>query len=280
MVLGTINETLSDDESLFMLKNSPFYIDKAKAMNSLKTNSSPEVIEVLFATLEDEYWATRRKALQSIQAKTITDTSLLKNKLIWLTQKDEKSSVRAEAITALAEKFSSDKNVQAVIEGAMKDQSYLVLGAALRGVAKYDQPMALAKAKKIEADASGSLISAIATLYSQHGGTEEMAFFSRAYDQISDPNNKYVYVQIFGKYLLNQDVSTQAKGLDMLEDISLNEGAWWMRLSAIQVLMGLRQSAEVVDSPEAKSLTERIGMIVEKVKASESNAMIIGMLGN
>ena len=280
MLLGTKSESLTEDEYIFMLKNAPLFLDKVEAMNGLKSSSSPEAIEAIINTLEDEYWATRRKALTSLKGKAVADTSLLKNKLIWMAQKDEKSIVRAEAITALANEFSSDLNVRAIIEGAMKDQSYTVLGSTLKAISSYDEDKALELAKGAETDASGSLISSIASLYSQNGTAEQMDFFVSGIDKISDPNNKYVYVQIFGKYLMKQDIATQSKGLNVLEDLALNEGAWWMRLSSIQVLMGLKQSADAQESSdEAKSMASRISTIIDTVKGKETNDMIKGMLG-
>ena len=78
---------------------------------------------------------------------------------------------------------------------------------------------------------------------------------------------------------MKQDIATQLKGLDLLENLALNEGAWWMRLSSLQVLMGLRQSAEAQESEDAKSMVSRISTIIETVKSTETNDMIKGMLG-
>jgi hypothetical protein len=43
--------------------------------------------------------------------------------------------------------------------------------------------------------------------------------------------------------------------------------------------MGMQQSAEAQDSEAAKSMVTRIKSVIEKVKATESNEMIKGMLG-
>jgi aminopeptidase N len=279
ILLGTMNESLSEEEYLFMLKNAPLYLDKTEALKGLKSTSDPDAVSAILNTLEDDYWATRQAALKALKGKAVADTSLLKNKLIWLAQKDEKSSVRAEAISFLSESFASDENVRAVIEGSMKDRSFRVLGATLSAIAEYDGDRALALAKEAESDASGSLVSSIASLYSKKGGPEQLDFFMTGIDKISDPNNKYVYVQIFGKYLMNQDIATQTKGLPMLKKTALDEGAWWMRLSAIQVLNGLRQVAETVESPEATVMLSQISSIIKEVKATETNDMVKGMLG-
>ena len=279
ILLGTKDEDLSDAEYVFMLRKAPRYLDKAEALKGLKSTSDQGAIDAMVNVLDDEYWATRKLALTTLKGKAVSDTSLLKNKLIWLAQKNEKSSVRAEAIEFLAEQFANDKNVKAIIEGAMKDRSYMVLGATLKAISKYDEDRALALAKEAEADASGSLISSIASLYSKKGGADQMDFFVSGIDKVSDPNDKYVYVQIFGKYLMNQDLATKQKGLPMLKDLALNEGAWWMRLSAIQVLNGLRQNAEGAESEEAKAIVEAIKTVMSEVRESETNEMIKGMLG-
>ncbi|MCB9190078.1 MAG: M1 family peptidase [Flavobacteriales bacterium] len=279
ILLGTKNETLTEDEYVFMLKNAPRYLDKVEAMNGLKGSSSDDAVTAMLNLLDDEYWGTRRKALQALKSKSVADTSLLKNKLMWLAQKDPKSSVRAEAISFLAERFSKGESTRTIIEGAMKDRSYNVLGATLKAISEYDTDRALSLAKEAEADASGSLISAIASLYSKKGGSEHLDFFLNSISKVSDPNDKYVFVQIFGKYLIGQDFSAQLKGLPTLKDLALNEGAWWMRLSAIQVLNGLRQNAEPIDVEEAKTLVNEINLVMDEVRAKETNQMIKGMIG-
>ncbi|MFM1876707.1 MAG: hypothetical protein RL266_2444 [Bacteroidota bacterium] len=279
MLLGTMDETLSEDEYLFMLKYAPLYLDKTEALAGLKSSTDPDVVEAMLNALENEYWGTRKAALAALSNKSVADTSLYKNRLITLAQKDAKSAVRAEAITALSKNFSGDPSVRSVIEGAMDDRSYLVLGSALNAISNYDNERALTLAKKAENGAQGGLVSSIASLYAKNGGPEQMDFFINSYDNISDPNDKYVYVQIFGKYLMNQDLATRLKSLTFLKGIAVDEDAWWMRLSAIQVLNGLRQSAEALATNEAKQLEQEISAIVSEVKAKETNDMIKGMLG-
>jgi hypothetical protein len=262
-----------------MLKNAPLYLDRFEALTGLKDNNDSDVTDAILATLEDPFWGIRKKALQSLKGKTVADTSLFKNRLIWIAQKDKKSSVRAEALAMLASQFSADENVRNIIEETMNDRSYTVAGSALKAISEYDEEKALILAKNAEADASGTMISSIASLYSKKGGAEQFDFFLTAYDNISDFNDKYVYVQIFGKYLMKQELSVQTKGISKLGDIALNEGAWWMRLSAIQVLSGIRQSAEASESTEALELLDRINSVMNEVREKETNAIILGMLG-
>jgi hypothetical protein len=178
----------------------------------------------------------------------------------------------------LAEKFGSDSNVRMIVEKAVGDKSYNVAGAALRGIGTYDKDKALKQAALAESDAKGSLISAIAGLYAKHGGADQMNFFVNGFEKITDPGEKYGLVQTFGKYLMKQDAGTQMKGVGLLENIALNDGTWWMRLSAIQVLAGIQQGAEA-DATTNASLIAKVKQVMTEVRAKETNEMIKGMIG-
>jgi hypothetical protein len=52
-----------------------------------------------------------------------------------------------------------------------------------------------------------------------------------------------------------------------------------MRISAIQVLMGMKQSAEAQTSTEATAIIAKIDALMIQIKAKETNDMIKGMLG-
>ncbi|MCF8257767.1 MAG: M1 family metallopeptidase [Flavobacteriales bacterium] len=278
MLLGTVKDELSEGEYIFQLVKAPLFKDKAQALNALRKSDNVDAMTAMLLTLEHEDSGIRQEAVKALRKAAVADTSLLKNRLIVLTQGDSKAAVRAEALSALAERFGKDTNVRMIIENATNDRSYNVAGSALRAIATYDTDKALALAKAAEKDAKGSLVSAIAAIYIKHGGAEQLDFFVNGFKNISDPGEKYAFVQTFGKYLFNQDAATRLLGLDLVEDIALNEDAWYLRLSAIQVLAGMQQTAEA-DPANNADLLPRVKAIMDKVKATETNEMIQGMLG-
>jgi aminopeptidase N len=111
-----------------------------------------------------------------------------------------------------------------------------------------------------------------------NGGVDQMNFFLNGFTKISDPGEKYGFIQTFGKYLLRQESATQLKGVGVLEGIALNDQTWWMRLSAIQVLAGMQQKAEG-DAANSAALLSKLNEVMAEVKAKETNEMIKGMLG-
>lgn len=277
-LLGTIKDELTEVEHIFQLTKAPLFKDKVDALKAVRKSENPDAITAMMKTLEHEDHGIRQEAVRALRKAAVADTSLLKNRFIVLSQSDPKAAVRAEALSALAERFGKDANVRIIVEKAVTDRSYNVAGSALKSIAGYDTEKALTMAKNAEKDAKGSLVSAIAGIYTKHGGAEQMDFFVNGYKNISDPGEKYGFVQTFGKYLFNQDAATRMKGLDLIENIALKEDAWWMRLSAIQVLAGMKQSAEA-DPANNAQLLPRVNAIMDQVKANETNEMIKGMLG-
>lgn len=278
MLLGTIEDELSEAEYIFQLTEAPLWKDKVQALSAIKNSRNPDAVAAMMTQLEDGFHGVRQEAVKALRKAAVQDTSLLKNRFLVLAQSDPKAAVRAEAIGAVADRFGKDPNVRMIVEKAVTDRSYNVAGAALRAISSYDTDKALALAKDAEKDAKGSLVSAIAALYTKHGGPEQMGFFTDGFGKISDPGEKYAFVQTFGKYLFNQDAATRLKGLDLIENIALNEGAWWMRLSGIQVLAGMMQAAEA-DPVNSAEIISRVGATLDKVRATETNEMIRGMLG-
>jgi aminopeptidase N len=278
MLLGTIKDKLTEQQALFQLKNAPLYQDKVLALGALRGTKDQNAVAAMFTLLENDYQGLRIEALKGLKSATVSDTSLLKNRLIFLTQSDPKAPVRAEAVGFLADKFGKDANVKMIVEKAVTDRSYNVAGSALRAMATYDKEKALLQAGAAEGDAKGNLVSAIAGLYAKHGGVDQMNFFLNGFTKISDPGEKYGFIQTFGKYLLRQESATQLKGVGVLEGIALNDQTWWMRLSAIQVLAGMQQKAEG-DAANSAALLSKLNEVMAEVKAKETNEMIKGMLG-
>ena len=62
MLLGTIIETKTTEEYLYQLKNVPLFLDRSEALAGLKDDSDHEVTEAILATLEDPFWAIRKKS--------------------------------------------------------------------------------------------------------------------------------------------------------------------------------------------------------------------------
>jgi hypothetical protein len=95
-----------------------------------------------------------------------------------------------------------------------------------------------------------------------------------ALTRVSGFNDKYVMVQLFGKYLLLQDVETQLGSLETLKFLAINHSAWYIRISAIQVL-----SEMILVHSEDLTMSKTLSELMDEVKAKEKDPKVRGMLG-
>lgn len=266
-------ESLSDESLLFKLKNGPLYLDKVEAMTGLKSNSGNDVKAELVVLLDHEYSKVRAGALKSLKGMNLDNSTDLNQIVKRMMDNDEDAKVRSAALGFLNAQ-SPSVLTSADLESKMKDPSYRVAAKSLKLLAKKDPDLALATATALESDAKGSLITAIATLYGDKGGPERMPFFQNAIKSVTGFNEKYMMVQVYGAYLLNQDLEVQSNGLEELRRISIDESAWFIRLSGIQVLSEMafrhRDNAE---------LFGKVSAILEEVKEKETDKKVLQMLG-
>ncbi|MFC2175714.1 M1 family aminopeptidase [Bacteroidota bacterium] len=277
VLLGTIKQAKTKAAYLFQLQHGPRYLDRLNSLSALKTISDTIVSKALLATLKDPFWAIRAKALQLIKNNPTTDTTLLKAQCMQMAQTDDKSLVRAMAIDMLGANFSTDLEVQALIETLIADQSYAVATAALTALSQYNEPKALVFAEQLAADSSGAMISAIAGIIAKNGGADKLGFFLNAFDKIDDPNDKYFLLMHLGTYLQNQTFDTKLEAL-LKPEALLSDRVWWVRLAAVQVLAELENSTEGDETPQALALVKRIKTIVSKARETETNETVLNLL--
>jgi HEAT repeat protein len=186
---------------------------------------------------------------------------------------DEKSSVRAAAMSFL-QKISREAITTDDLSALLKDRSYKVSAKALEVLGDKNSTNALTIAKSLEDEAEGNQLLGIATLYSKYGTKENVAFMKGALTRVSGFNDKYVMVQLFGKYLLLQDVETQLGSLETLKFLAINHSAWYIRISAIQVL-----SEMILVHSEDLTMSKTLSELMDEVKAKEKDPKVRGMLG-
>lgn len=268
------NESLSTEQLIFKLKNGPLLMDKMEALNDLNAASSIPAKEVLVSSLDHEYGRVRAGALQVLKrVQSPTDSPELGKKIKRMLATDKEASVRSAALDYLNNLGDEGISVSD-LERSIQDPSYRVAAKSLKLLGKKDMEMALLLASELEEDARGSLITTIATLYGDNGGPEKLPFFQKTMKSVAGFNEKYMMIQVFGAYLLNQDMATQERGLEDLKRISMEESAWFIRLSGIQVL-----SEMAFRHRESPQMLAKVSAILEEVKLKETNAKVLQLLG-
>jgi aminopeptidase N len=267
-------ESLTDKERIYQLENAPLLMDKFEALKALTGTSDSLAQVAIFDLLNHEYWKVRSRSLNSLKkAYPLLNQAAVISKVHDMMLEDEKSSVRAAAMSFL-QKISREAITTDDLAALLKDRSYKVSAKALEVLGDKNSTNALTIAKSLEDEAEGNQLLGIATLYSKYGTKENVAFMKGALTRVSGFNDKYVMVQLFGKYLLLQDVETQLGSLETLKFLAINHSAWYIRISAIQVL-----SEMILVHSEDLTMSKTLSELMDEVKAKEKDPKVRGMLG-
>ena len=260
-LLGKLDQKLNLAQAQLLFLQGKTYRDRFMAIDLLLDSASaPGVSELLKMALRDPYWNIRLYTLGRLDEQLAANPVDFKPLLMQLASKDAKSSVRAAALEKLAAIKISDAADFKTYENALRDSSSQVQGAALGAMYASDPEKTKVSLEKLEPTATGDLLTSIAAIYATSGTPGKFEFLKNAYEKISNPNDKYVFIQVMGKYALAQEEVTMNTTVPTFENIARKANAWWLRLSGIQVLseFQMRYDAKV------DAISSEIQVMIEK----------------
>jgi aminopeptidase N len=227
-------------EWVFMYNNAPRYLDRFEAIKKLAKSDEDVAADAMINALDDAYPALKRVAIRGIKKATKKDTKKVRTKLLGLAKNDKDSKVRGDALGALAKYFKEDEEVKAILVSGVSEESYYVIGKSLAGLSKVSYEDAMKFAKSLETEENARIKNSVCGIYAEHGEAEQHAFFIKTADEM-DGFSKYGFIMTYGKYLKKQNNETIKESFPILTDVAKNEEAWWMRMTAINVLGDLEE---------------------------------------
>jgi aminopeptidase N len=235
-----IDNHTSIEEWAFMYSNAPQYLDRFEAIKKLSKSDKDVAADAMINALDDAYPALKRVAIRGIKKATKKDTEKVRTKLLGLAKNDKDSKVRGDALSALAKYFKEDEEVKAVLVNGVSEESYYVIGKSLSGLSKVSYEDAMKFAKSLETEENARIKNSVCGIYAEHGEEEQHAFFIKTADEM-DGFSKYGFIMTYGKFLKKQNNTTIKESFPILTDVAKNEDAWWMRMTAINVLGDLEE---------------------------------------
>ncbi len=180
MLLGTISEKKPASYYVYQYYNHPAYRVRLEGlMQGSREREADAGQKLVLAALEDPFWDIRNTAIDKMVRLTgeykTTGINLIRN----MAMNDSSSSVRAKAITFLADRNLPEAELKAMLETVFaKERSYHVLTAALKALAEVDSKAALTRADNLlKEDPSSQLLVGISQLYSKYGSDDKATFF-------------------------------------------------------------------------------------------------------
>ena len=267
----------------------------------LKKSKDELAINTIIKALDDDYEYLRRQAIGALKNAAKAKPETVKEKLLAMAKNDSDSKVRGDAIAALARYFENDKAVTDICVSGMEEQSYYVIGESLLALSKNNGSLAMKYASAFEKEKNGNIVSAITTVYEEHGTEKQLDYFITKNEEISG-FEKYGFAMSTTRYLKNQDHETVKKGSAILKETALNEKTWWIRMAAINGISDLEamyanrihiaeqeiKEAESGSENEQKLRTnidkdknvqQHLIEILNEIKAKEEHPRLKAMLG-
>ncbi len=168
MLLAKRTYKLEKEELIQQYKISKLYQDRAEALSGLRYEQEGNVAaqQVFEQALNDPFWAIRVRAIDGIQLDP-SNTSVL-NKIVQLAKTDPRSQVRRAAVQRLGN-VEGNPYMAVAQERIDKDQSYIVMAAALQSIYDNNPALGIQYAERLKKVDNVSILLSIAQIYAKTG---------------------------------------------------------------------------------------------------------------
>ncbi len=220
--------------------------------------------QILSEALRNDYWIIRQYAINALaESPEALDAAML-TQLEEIAQKDLKSLVRADAITALAS-IDSQQYAEVFRQG-LSDLSYAVNGAS---IAAYAQTTNTDKAALFDPFADKNNVNiaiALADYYVSDQVTDKYTWFEQKLTAL-DNESLYYLINYFARYLMMADPANKDKGIQLIAEYARHHPKYYIRLAAYRSL-GLFDDVKGVEA------------LRKKIKNAETNENLKALYQN
>jgi aminopeptidase N len=249
VVLAEKNVQQTNQAWMEQYRSSILDIDRNKALLALKEEKSESIYSFFKEALADKFWVGRSIALDYITEYLAEhEDPTVKSALYTMAENEPDIMTRTGAIECLKVNFQ-DVSLKELYRKGLQDSSYSVMAISFKALYDLDKEEGMSVADMMEAAGNKKMILSLADLYAQMGDESKNSFFINSFDELS-AYEKLELVLFYGEYLANQNDSVMLIALPFLKKCSIEEEAWWVRMSGIIVSMKVnaRFKKEVNDS--------------------------------
>ncbi len=275
-VLGTFDESRSEEEYVFQFYNAPLFYDRYVALDALKDSNSAAAKKIRQDALKDSYWAIRNTALGMVNP---MDNPSVMAMVAEMAKKDPRSQVKASALLLLAE--SGDAQYAGIAKNAVdNERAYGVVSAGLEALTQLDKDEAVKYAEKLENEKSGSIIAAVGKIYESTGDVSKMPFFEKNFDR----TDGYGAINFFKSYSMLAAAGGPAKMLsssETLQKVAEDMGqSPWRRFAATSAIDALLKELKAGGETEKAMALKKIIANIKSVETNDQLQSIYQNYGN
>ncbi|TAF43969.1 MAG: M1 family peptidase [Sphingobacteriales bacterium] len=221
ILLATKKDDKTIEQFAFQYANAPQYLDRLEALKAASTKLGNTFAQkILMLALADKYEGLRLAAIQAIDLENPEIKNATLPILIDMAKNDNKTKVKAAALEVLAS--LNDVAYIELFNNAIKEQSYAVQSAGLKGIAELDIDAAFKLAKKLENESKGALSNTISSIYANKGDENNFEFVNKAFEK-AGVQQKFNTVGAFATMLGKiNDVQNFKTGLNQIKKFTID----------------------------------------------------------
>ena len=179
VLLAEINDKKSLENYIYQFNNAPHFLDRKIALDEIVKHqqTSKGAYNTVIKAFNDPYHKIRIQALEHVdlfQKYTKKDAIY---KIEQLAQKDEKTLVRAAAISVLGKLI--DPVYKPIFVAGLKSESFSVIGNSLVSLYQIDKQAALDELKYLEQEVKEQLADAITNIYINEKDKSQLPFIAK-----------------------------------------------------------------------------------------------------
>jgi aminopeptidase N len=233
-LLANIEQDKDRPELVYQYNHAEHFLPKYEALAALEGKLQDSTVRnVLIKAMTDPFWKLRQMAISNFAEYDGEGFAEIEKIIQSRARTDRHPQVRAEAIITLA--TFGDNNNDPVFREALSDSSYQVVSVALDKYLVAQPADALDIATQFESSPNDGIVTSVANYYAGLAQPERYDWFLEKMKRMK-PNEKYNFLQVFGKYLLKSRQDVQRKSIPVLEGIARNNPSYFVRFGAYQAL--------------------------------------------
>lgn len=240
MLVGNVNQSYMQSEYEFLYTHSKLFQDRYDAVQWLSYDNATNAgsYNTIVKALDDTSWVIRQFAVDTIFLNANT-SSTVKNKLMDLAVNDPRSYVRSAALMRIPELTGVD--MMPIIDKALQDKSYTVVGTALNLLFQEDSVKAAQEARGFKEDKNLNLLISVWDILSRAGDAKDNDYYISQFNKYSGWQSYYVMIYYLTYLQKQTDSYIINKGVDEFKRIAIEDAEQWTGMFASSYLTSLKE---------------------------------------
>jgi aminopeptidase N len=273
VVLGKRKFEQSKGELINQYRLSKRYQDRYDALRGLRyaQKDNLEVEKLFEEAIKDPFWALREYAIDNMTLKK--DNELLISRVLDIAKNDPRSQVRRAAIEKIGV-LGDIKYLDVAKRAVEKEQSYMVVSAAIQAIYQTDANLGVQYAEKLINSDNISILTGIAAIFEKTGNKNYASFYEDNWTK-TDNYSRFTFFNSYASLLQNSgDEVLVRQKVSYLKNIATNkEVTQWGRYASANALKKMRDFF----FHDAERSSKKIENLLKDIKGQDTKDAIVNL---